>query len=81
MNTCTPYRPAAYYLRATARCGTDREVREALLRVVAEREQLRAWVRAQGFIPPVWQVPEAKCAGIISRPLTAWQREAVERTR
>lgn len=69
------YRPSSYYYRQILRTGTEAELRAALEEVVDDREQLRAWVREQGMIPPVFRVPAGKADDIIRHPATAWQRD------
>ncbi|WP_157837094.1 hypothetical protein [Geminisphaera colitermitum] len=51
------YKPSAYYFRRRLR-GTDdpAQLRKLGLAVVLELEQLKAWVREQGMIPPKWNV-------------------------
>lgn len=47
------YRPSAFYFRKALRTAkTKAEAVEVGLTVVAELENLKAWVREQGFIPP-----------------------------
>lgn len=66
-------RPIAFYYRQTARSGTDREAREALLKLAAEYEQLREWVRGQGMIPPRFDAPVGWIADIGALPVTEFQ--------
>lgn len=60
------YKPSAYYYRQAIRGARSVEQSRAIgLHVVAEYERLREWVRAQGLIPPKWEVDpkEAKDKG------------------
>lgn len=76
-----PYRPNAFYYRKTAREGTPEEMRKAILDLVEEREKLRAWIREQGLIPPLFKVPGKKALEIMRSPASAWQREISEKNR
>ena len=72
-----PFRPSSFYYRQIAREGNEEELREALLRLTEDREQLRDWVRAHGMEPPVWRVPVGKLLEIIERPAGRWEEETV----
>ena len=51
------YKPSAFYFRRALRTTANLEqVRGIGLAVVDELEQLKAWVREQGLIPPKWHV-------------------------
>lgn len=54
----TTYKPSAFYFRRALR-NTDDPVKLRALGIsaVLELEQLKAWVREQGMIPPKWNVP------------------------
>lgn len=55
------YKPSAFYFRKRLRqANNPAELREVGLAVVTEMESLRAWVRAQGLIPPKWTVDPAE---------------------
>lgn len=71
----TSYRPATFYHRQRIHSAkTLPEAREAGLRAVDELEQLKAWVRSCGLVPPkVISTEEAR--DIIACPATEWQRE------
>lgn len=77
----TPYRPNAYYYRRIAREGTRKQMRQAIGELVTEREQLRAWIREQGLIPPLISLPLDKAVEIIREPLTDYQRQMVDESR
>jgi hypothetical protein len=72
-----PYRPAAYYRRQIAATGSDAEVRQTLRETLMELERLRAWVREQGMVPPVFSVPRAKVCETLAAPLTEYQQRLV----
>lgn len=73
----TSYRPAAFYHRSRIRkARTLEKCREAGLGAVKELEELKAWVRACGLVPPkVISTEEAR--DIMRHPATEWQRELV----
>jgi len=54
-------RPSAFYLReALRKSSSPRELRALGLHCVMEYERLREWVRAQGMIPPKFELIEAE---------------------
>jgi hypothetical protein len=60
------YKPSVYYFRKALREANSRERAVAVgLIVCHELEQLKAWVREHGMIPPKWLVDpsEAKDKG------------------
>jgi len=61
MNTPIPYRPSAYYFRQELRHAPTKKDAIALgLTVVSELEQLKAWVREHGLIPPRFNVTQSE---------------------
>lgn len=47
------YKPSAYYFRKALRESTDvQKIRASGLLVCSELEELKAWVRERGLIPP-----------------------------
>lgn len=75
----TSYRPGSFYHRNRIRkAQTLEKCREAGLAVVAELEELRAWVREQGLVPPK-RMCEEEASDILANPATEWQREVVKR--
>jgi len=57
MNTPIPYRPSAYYFRQELRSArTKKEAIIVGLMLVSELEELKAWVREHGLIPPRFNV-------------------------
>lgn len=69
------YRPASFYYRKVAREGSDSDLRANLLKLTKEYENLRAWVRANGFIPPRFSVPDHWVEDVRERPVTEFQKE------
>lgn len=58
MPDCPNYKPSAWYFRRALRTTDDtEELRRIGLTLVSELEELKAWVRDQGMIPPKWNVP------------------------
>lgn len=55
MDEITPYKPSVFYFRKALReaDSIERAVVVGLI-VCAELEQLKAWVRERGLIPPRW---------------------------
>lgn len=78
MKTPISYRPAAYHSRKITREGTPMQVREELRRLTDEHEQLRAWVRSLGMMPPRFSAPEAWVEDVAEHPVTDFQRELAE---
>ncbi len=55
------YKSSAYYFRAALRnARTKRAAVEVGLHAIAELEALKAWVRAQGMIPPKFMITQAE---------------------
>lgn len=53
----TPYRPSAFYFReAIRKARNKKQCAEVGLILVSELEQLKAWVREQGMVPPRWHM-------------------------
>jgi len=53
MNDPIPYRPSAYFFRREIRAARSKKKAVDLgLTLVSELEELKAWVRAHGLIPP-----------------------------
>jgi hypothetical protein len=73
MSKLIPYRPSAFYRRQIDATGTKQELRDELRDCVTELEQLRAWVRAEGLVPPVFKMPRRKICETLERPLTDYQ--------
>ncbi len=74
----TSYRPGSFYRRKKIRSArTLEKAKEAGLAMVAELEELRAWVREQGLVPPK-RMCEEEARDILANPATEWQRELVK---
>lgn len=57
------YKPSVYYFRKSLREAETRERAVTVgLIVCHELEQLKAWVREQGMIPPKWIVDNEEAA-------------------
>ena len=57
------YRPSAYYFRKSIRETQDpAALRQLGLTLCSELEDLKAWVRAQGLIPPRFHATQAEAA-------------------
>jgi hypothetical protein len=57
MNPTSSYKPSVYYFRKALRESSSQEGAIVVGLVVChELEQLKAWVREQGMIPPKWLV-------------------------
>ena len=78
MNPSVSYRPTAYHSRKIAREGSSAHVRQELLRLTGEHEQLRAWVRSLGMLPPRFSAPADWVEDVAQNPVTEFQRELVE---
>ena len=70
MKKALSYKPSVYYFRKELReAEAAEELRELGLGVVAELEMLKAWVRAQGLVPPHWHITPseraAKAPGLV----------------
>lgn len=66
MSAEVSYRPSAFYFRSGLRAAkTKAQAVEIGLKAVAELEQLKAWVRERGMIPPKTHVmpEESKAKG------------------
>lgn len=67
-NEVLSFRPGAWYYRTELRgAATKKEAVEIGLGAVMELEQLRAWVREQGLIPPKWTATEAEIRAKVTR--------------
>lgn len=57
------YKPSAFYFRRElAEAKTLAEARRIGRRAILELEELKAWVRKQGLIPPKVYAPESEIA-------------------
>lgn len=61
MNSPLSYKPSAYNYRQALRGVTSKtEAVEIGLRLVRELEAHKAWIRAQGFIPPKFYITQSE---------------------
>lgn len=61
MSDPAEYRPSAYYFRrALAEAKTLAEARRIGRTAILELEELKAWVRSQGMIPPKNHILDAE---------------------
>lgn len=61
MSAEVSYKPSAYYFRSGLRAAkTKAQAVEIGLKAVTELEQLKAWVREHGMIPPKNHILEAE---------------------
>jgi hypothetical protein len=67
------YKPSAFYFRRElAEAKTLAEARCIGRRAILELEELKAWVRKQGLIPPKFYAPESEISekGWLTEPKT-----------
>ena len=70
-NKVVSMRPSAFYVRKVLRTSKDlEELRDLGHLIINEHERLREWVRAQGLIPPKFNVieEEAEAKGQMGQP-------------
>ena len=77
INPSVSYRPTAYHSLKIGREGSSAHVRQELLQLTGEHEQLRAWVRSLGMLPPRFSAPADWGEDVAQNPVTEFQRELV----
>ena len=63
METAASYKPSAYYFRSALRNARTRDEALAIaLKLVAELELQKQWIREHGLVPPKWNIMRSESA-------------------